>query len=112
MTFDGPYGVYHSAYDNHYWVSKIGDPGFRYHTLMAQLWGTLALRLANADVLPYAMETYAGERARVRARARHDSRAWAPTWIRASLVRRARARCAQRPAPGSPGGDSAGSRRR
>jgi N-acetylated-alpha-linked acidic dipeptidase len=60
MGFEGPYGVYHSAYDSHYWVSRIGDPGFRYHTLMAQLWGTLALRLGNADVLPYAMETYAG----------------------------------------------------
>jgi beta-lactamase class A len=60
MGFDGPYGVYHSAYDNHYWIKNIGDPGFKYHTLMAQLWGTLALRLANADVLPYAMETYAG----------------------------------------------------
>jgi N-acetylated-alpha-linked acidic dipeptidase len=59
MTFDGPYGVYHSAYDNHYWITKIGDPGFRYHTLMAQFWGTLALRLANADVLPYALDEYA-----------------------------------------------------
>ena len=60
MTFDGPYGVYHSAYDDHYWIANIGDPGFKYHTLMAQFWGTVALRLANADVLPYAMETYAG----------------------------------------------------
>lgn len=59
MTFEGPYGVYHSAYDNHYWIKHIGDPGFRYHTLMAQLWGTVALRFANADVLPYSMERYA-----------------------------------------------------
>jgi N-acetylated-alpha-linked acidic dipeptidase len=59
MTFDGPYGVYHSAYDTHYWITKIGDPGFRYHTLMAQFWGTLALRLANADVVPYALDEYA-----------------------------------------------------
>ena len=59
MGFDGPYGVYHSAYDDHYWVSRIGDPGFRYHTLMTQLWGTMALRLANADVLPTRFESYA-----------------------------------------------------
>ena len=59
MTFDGPYGVYHSAYDSHYWVKAIGDPGFRYHALMSQLWGTLALRLANADVLPYALDEQA-----------------------------------------------------
>lgn len=59
MTFDGPYGVYHSAYDSHHWVKTIGDPGFRYHRLMTELWGTLALRLANADVLPLDPERYA-----------------------------------------------------
>ena len=31
MQFDGPYGVYHSAYDSHHWLSTIGDPGFSYH---------------------------------------------------------------------------------
>jgi N-acetylated-alpha-linked acidic dipeptidase len=59
MAFEGPYGVYHSAYDTHYWVSHIGDPGFKYHTLMTQLWGALALRLANADVLPFDLEAQA-----------------------------------------------------
>jgi N-acetylated-alpha-linked acidic dipeptidase len=53
LTFDGPYGVYHSMYDNFYWVNRFGDPGYRYHTLMSQLWGVLALRLANADALPF-----------------------------------------------------------
>lgn len=52
MSFDGPYGVYHSIYDNHQWVSRIGDPGFRYHAAMARIWGVMALRLANADVVP------------------------------------------------------------
>jgi N-acetylated-alpha-linked acidic dipeptidase len=59
MSFDGPYGVYHSIYDNHQWVSRIGDPGFRYHRAMAQLWGLMALRLANADVLPFDYAAYA-----------------------------------------------------
>jgi len=53
LTFDGPYGVYHSMYDDYYWVNHFGDPGYRYHTLMSKLWGVLALRLANADVLPF-----------------------------------------------------------
>ena len=52
LSFTGPYGVYHSVYDNHAWVAKFGDPGFRYHAAMARLWGVLALRLANADVVP------------------------------------------------------------
>ncbi len=59
MGFDGPYGVYHSAYDSHHWVATIGDPGFRYHRLMTQLWGVMALRLANAEVHPYDFEAYA-----------------------------------------------------
>jgi N-acetylated-alpha-linked acidic dipeptidase len=53
LNFDGPYGVYHSMYDDYYWVNHFGDPGYRYHTLMSQLWGVLTLRLANADVLPF-----------------------------------------------------------
>jgi N-acetylated-alpha-linked acidic dipeptidase len=53
LDFNGPYGVYHSMYDDHYWMSHFGDPGFKYHTVMSRVWGTLALRLANAEVFPY-----------------------------------------------------------
>ncbi|MBI3403996.1 MAG: M28 family peptidase [Acidobacteria bacterium] len=59
LSFGGPYGVYHSAYDNFYWMDKIGDPGYRYHTTMARVWGVLALRLANADALPFDFAEYA-----------------------------------------------------
>jgi N-acetylated-alpha-linked acidic dipeptidase len=52
LTFAGPYGVYHSMYDNHLWTQKFGDPGFLRQTAMARLWGVVALRLANADVVP------------------------------------------------------------
>lgn len=58
LGFDGPYGVYHSMYDNHYWMTNFGDPGFKYHRTMAQLWGVLALRLANADLLPFDFAFY------------------------------------------------------
>jgi N-acetylated-alpha-linked acidic dipeptidase len=51
-TFTGPYGVYHSVYDNHLWMQKFGDPGFLRHTAMTRVWGVMALRLANADVVP------------------------------------------------------------
>jgi N-acetylated-alpha-linked acidic dipeptidase len=60
LSFEGPYGVYHSMYDDFYWMNHFGDPGYRYHTLMSQLWGVLALRLANADVLPFDFANYAG----------------------------------------------------
>jgi N-acetylated-alpha-linked acidic dipeptidase len=52
MSFTGPYGVYHSAYDNHVWMKKFGDPGFARHAVMARVWGVMALRLANADIVP------------------------------------------------------------
>jgi N-acetylated-alpha-linked acidic dipeptidase len=59
LSFDGPYGVYHSIYDNHNWVARIGDPGFRYHVALVQLWGLVTLRLAEADVVPLDYEPYA-----------------------------------------------------
>src|SRR5450759_440870 len=46
-------------YDDFYWMNHFGDPGYRYHVLMSQLWGTLALRLANADLLPFDFAAYA-----------------------------------------------------
>lgn len=58
VTFVGPYGVYHSAYDDFYWMDHFGDPGFHYHTLMAQLLGILTLRLSNANFLPYDFGSY------------------------------------------------------
>jgi len=58
LTFVGPYGVYHSMYDDFFWMNRFGDPGYKYHTLMTQLWGTLGLRLANASILPYDFEAY------------------------------------------------------
>jgi N-acetylated-alpha-linked acidic dipeptidase len=59
LSFEGPYGVYHSLYDNHQWVATIGDPGFRYHVALVQLWGLVALKLAGADVVPLDYEAYA-----------------------------------------------------
>jgi N-acetylated-alpha-linked acidic dipeptidase len=59
LSFQGPYGVYHSIYDTHRWVERFGDPGFRYHGAMVRLWGLTALRLADAVVLPFDYEVYA-----------------------------------------------------
>jgi N-acetylated-alpha-linked acidic dipeptidase len=61
MIFDGPYGVYHSLYDDFEWMSRFGDPTFRYHAAMSRLWGVLALRFANADVPPLDYSLYPGE---------------------------------------------------
>jgi N-acetylated-alpha-linked acidic dipeptidase len=61
MGFNGDYGVYHSAYDSFYWMDRFGDPGFHYHVAAAQLWGTLAMRLADADGLQFDYTDYASQ---------------------------------------------------
>jgi N-acetylated-alpha-linked acidic dipeptidase len=61
MGFGGDYGVYHSAYDSFYWMSHHGDPTFNYHVMAAQLWGTVAMRLANAPALSFNYRDYASQ---------------------------------------------------
>jgi N-acetylated-alpha-linked acidic dipeptidase len=64
LVFDGPYGVYHSVYDDYAWMATAGDPGFLYHAGMARYAGVLALRFANADILPFDAAAYGSEIAR------------------------------------------------
>ena len=54
----GPYGVYHSAFDNFAWFKKFADPTFLYEQQMARIFGIQVMRMASADVLPYDYETY------------------------------------------------------
>jgi N-acetylated-alpha-linked acidic dipeptidase len=61
MGFGGDYGVYHSAYDSFHWMASFGDPTFVYHVAAAQIWGTLAMRLASSDVVPFDYVSYANE---------------------------------------------------
>ena len=61
MSFGGPYGVYHSIYDTHYWMNRFGDPAWQYHTVMSELWGRVVLRLASAEVLPLDYAAYGSE---------------------------------------------------
>jgi N-acetylated-alpha-linked acidic dipeptidase len=61
MSFGGDYGVYHSAYDSFHWMSRFGDPSFEYHVAAAQLWGTLAMRIANGESVPLDYVSYASQ---------------------------------------------------
>jgi N-acetylated-alpha-linked acidic dipeptidase len=61
ITSTGPYGVYHSVFDNFAWFKKFGDPDFVYEQQMARVFGLEALRMADADVLPYDYEEYGKE---------------------------------------------------
>ena len=57
----GSYGVYHSSLENFAWFKKFGDPDFLYEQQMARVYGLEALRMADADVLPYDYEDYGKE---------------------------------------------------
>jgi len=57
----GSYGVYHSVFDNFAWFKKFADPDFAYEQQMARIFGLEAVRMADADVLPYDYEEYGKE---------------------------------------------------
>jgi len=61
VSSSGPYGVYHSVFDNFAWFKKFGDPDFVYEQEMARVFGLEVVRMAGADVLPYDYEEYGKE---------------------------------------------------
>jgi len=61
VSSTGPYGVYHSVFDNFAWFKKFGDPEFVYEQQMARVFGLEGVRMADADVLPYDYEEYGKE---------------------------------------------------
>ncbi|CAO2166330.1 unnamed protein product [Urochloa humidicola] len=59
---EGPgYPVYHTLYDDYVWMEKFGDPGFRRHVAAASIWGMMALRLADDEVIPFNYMSYSTE---------------------------------------------------
>jgi N-acetylated-alpha-linked acidic dipeptidase len=52
-------GIYHSIYDDFYWFTHFSDSAFVYERALAQAAGISVLRLANADLLPFAFTNLA-----------------------------------------------------
>ncbi|MGA2362294.1 MAG: M28 family metallopeptidase [Candidatus Aminicenantales bacterium] len=61
MNFSGDYGVYHSIYDDYYWMRHFGDPGMRYTKALDRIWARIAVDLASSPLVPLDYETYATE---------------------------------------------------
>ncbi|MDX6458314.1 MAG: N-acetylated-alpha-linked acidic dipeptidase [Acidobacteriaceae bacterium] len=59
ISSTGPYGVYHSVFDNYSWFVMNADPTFVYEQQMARVFGLEVLHMADTDVLPYDYVTYA-----------------------------------------------------
>jgi N-acetylated-alpha-linked acidic dipeptidase len=52
-------GIYHSIYDDFYWFTHFSDRDFVYGRALAQTVGLVVLRLASADLLPFAFDGFA-----------------------------------------------------
>ena len=78
LGLSGPFGPYHSSYDTVRYATTWSDPGFVLHRTAAQLYGVAAMRLADADALPYAFAAYVpalrSGLLRLQARAQRDGR--------------------------------------
>lgn len=59
MFFKGQKYPYHSCYDNFNWMSKFGDPEWKYHKAMGEIWALLILELADEPMLPFDLNAYA-----------------------------------------------------
>lgn len=52
-------GIYHSIYDDFYWYTHFSDTDFSYGRALSQTAGTVVLRLADADLLPFNFTNFA-----------------------------------------------------
>jgi len=58
VGFGGAFGVYHSGFDDLQYAKRFADTGFVNHRAVAQMLALLALRYADAPVLPYDFHDY------------------------------------------------------
>jgi N-acetylated-alpha-linked acidic dipeptidase len=53
--------IYHSNHDSFSFYERFADPTFKMGPLVEQVFGVMALRLANADVIPYDVSRYGND---------------------------------------------------
>ncbi|MBS1681329.1 MAG: M28 family peptidase [Bacteroidetes bacterium] len=50
--------IYHSNHDSFSFYERFADPSFKMGNLVERVFGVVALRLANADIIPYSLSRY------------------------------------------------------
>lgn len=58
MAFAGPFGAYHSAFDDLTYATTQADPHFANHQALSQMLALLAYRLTSDEQLPYRIDAY------------------------------------------------------
>ncbi|KAF8710013.1 hypothetical protein HU200_029738 [Digitaria exilis] len=61
LYYGQEFSGYHTALDSYSWMEKHGDPLFLRHLAITEIWGLLALRLADDPVLPFDYQDYASQ---------------------------------------------------
>lgn len=56
----GP-SIYHSNHDSFSFYERFADPSFKMGPLVERVFGVMAIRLANADVIPYDLSRYGND---------------------------------------------------
>jgi len=59
LGLSSPCPIYHSNFDNLYWYERFADASYACGPTLARVDGLLTLRLAQADLLPYDLPSYA-----------------------------------------------------
>ena len=54
-------GIYHSIYDDFYWYTHFSDYDYVYGRALSQTGGTAAMRMADADLLPFQFADFADD---------------------------------------------------
>ena len=78
VGFSGRYGVYHSIYDDFFWMEKFGDPEFVTHATAARLYTLIAMRAAGGRGRPAPVRPLRRGAPRVRRRPPPDRRPQGP----------------------------------
>lgn len=55
---EGQGGEYHSIYDSYDHFVRFSDPGFQYEIALAETAGRAMMRMANADILPFDVDSF------------------------------------------------------
>lgn len=61
ISISGSVPIYHSNYDTYHFYETFVDGEFKYGPTLASVYGILALRFADADILPYDLTRYGND---------------------------------------------------
>lgn len=81
--------MYHSGYDNFHWYSTVGEPDFVSGPTVAKVMGIMALRMANAELIPFDIARYGKDLKMHLGNAEKRIQAYAPQYSAQAMIAQA-----------------------